>query len=139
MEKVWLLRNPGVILGDAAKANAGGKYVSLDLVRCHWPNFGGDCEIGDACPYDDLLDDRARHYRIDPWRRHHPYVFAPEKRTLSSCRPDIFHPGRGPDSLHLLQAEDSFSPGRPFLASRMTRPGMRLRRSRLETHGARWQ
>jgi hypothetical protein len=38
-----------------------------------------------------------------------PHVFAPGQRTLSSRRPYLFHPGCDPGSLHLLQAEDSFS------------------------------
>ena len=49
-----------------------------------------------------LLDDRARHHRIDYRRRRYPHVFAPDKRTISSRRPHFFHTGRDPGSLHLL-------------------------------------
>src|ERR1700674_271275 len=78
------------------------KYVSLNLVYSHWANLGGYREIGDARAHNDLLDDRARHHRIDPGRRPYPHVFAPDKRTISSCRPHFFHTGRDPGSLHLL-------------------------------------
>src|ERR1700719_767656 len=78
------------------------KYVSPNLVYSHWANFGGYREIGDARAYDDLLDDRARHHRIDHRRGRYPHVFAPDKRTISSRRPHFFHTGRDPDSLHLL-------------------------------------
>src|SRR5216684_3630072 len=78
------------------------RYVSLNLVYSYWANLGGYREIGDARAYDDLLDDRARHHRIDHRRRRYPYAFAPDKRTISSRRPHFFHTGRNPDSLHLL-------------------------------------
>src|ERR1019366_2748386 len=78
------------------------KYVSLNLVCSHWANLGGYREIGDACAYDDLLDDRARHHRINFRRRRHPHVFASGQRTISSRWPYFFHIGRDPDSLHLL-------------------------------------
>src|SRR5712692_6368785 len=87
------------------------KYVSLNLVYSHWANLGGYREIGDARAHNDLLDDRARHHRIDHRRRRYPHVFAPDKRTISSRRPHFFHTWRDPGSLRLLQAEDSFSPG----------------------------
>src|SRR5579863_6208358 len=73
--------------------------------------LGGYREIGDARAHNDLLDDRARHHRIDHRRRRYAHVFAPDKRTISSRRTRFFHIGRDPGSLHLLQAEDSFSPG----------------------------
>src|SRR5208283_2996967 len=95
-----------------------GNYVSLDLVYAHWANLRVYREIGDARAYDDLLDDRARHHRIDSIRRRYAHIFAPHKRPLPSCRPDFFHAGRDAGSLSLLQAEDSFSPGRPVLAHR---------------------
>src|ERR1700693_671797 len=78
------------------------KYVSLNLVRSHRANLGGYREIGDARAYDDLLDDRARHHRVDHRRRRYPHVFPPDKRTISSRRPHFFDTGRDPDSLHLL-------------------------------------
>src|ERR1039457_5313667 len=74
------------------------KYVSLDLVRSYWANLGGCREIGDARAPNDLLDDRARHYRIDPRRCRYAHVFAPEKRPVSSRRPHFLHPGRDPGS-----------------------------------------
>jgi len=52
--------------------------------------------------YDDLLDDRARHHRIDHRRRFTQMFFAPDKRTISSRRSHFFHLGADPDSLHLL-------------------------------------
>src|SRR5437899_10233994 len=94
------------------------KYVSLNLVYPDWANLRGNRGIGDARAYDDLLDDRARHHRIDHRRRRYPHVFAPDKRTISSRRPHFFHTGRDPGSLHLLTAKDSFSPGQPVLADR---------------------
>src|ERR1019366_3104991 len=94
------------------------KYVSLNLVYSYWVNLGGYREIGDARAYNDLLDDRARHHRIDHRRLRYPHVFAPDKQTISSRRPHFFHTGRDPGSLHLLLAEDSFSPGQPVLAHR---------------------
>ena len=45
------------------------KYVSLSLVYPDRANLGGYREIGDARPYDDVLDNRARHHRIDHRRR----------------------------------------------------------------------
>src|ERR1019366_130182 len=78
------------------------KYVSLNLVYSYWANLGGYREIGDASAHNDLLDDRARHHRIDHRRRRYPHVFAPDKRTISSGRPHFFHTGRDPGSLHLL-------------------------------------
>src|SRR5580700_4797599 len=96
------------------------KYVSLNLVYSYWANLGGYREIGDARAYNDLLDDRARHPRIDHRRRRYPHVFAADKRTISSRRPHFFHTGRDPDSLHLLQAEDSFSLRQPVLGSSTT-------------------
>ena len=45
------------------------KYVSLNLVYSYWANLGRYREIGDARAHDDLLDDRARHHRIDHRRR----------------------------------------------------------------------
>src|SRR5580700_4087330 len=85
--------------------------VSLNLVHSYWANLGGYREIGDACAHNDLLDDRARHPRIDHRWRRYPHVFAPDKRTIPSRRSHSFHTGRDPGSLHLLQAEDSFSSG----------------------------
>src|ERR1700680_3886766 len=78
------------------------KYVSLSLVYFYCANLGDYRKIGDARAYDDLLDDRARHPRIDHRRRRCPHVFAPDKRTISSRRPHFFHTRRDPDSLHLL-------------------------------------
>jgi hypothetical protein len=96
------------------------KHVSPYLVYSHWANLEVYREIGDACAYDDLPDDRARHHRIDSIQRHYTHVFAPYKRTLPSCRPDFFHAGRDVGSLPLLQAEDPFSPGQPVLAQPRT-------------------
>src|SRR5229473_3804862 len=78
------------------------KYVSLNLVYSYWANLGRYREIGDARAHGDLLDDRARRHRIDPWRWRYPHVFAPDKRTISSRRPHFIHTGRDPGSLHLL-------------------------------------
>src|SRR5256886_7060507 len=77
-------------------------YVSLNLVHSCWVDRGRDREIGDARAYDDFLDDRARHHRIDHRRRGYPHLFAPLKRKISSRRPDFFYPWRDPGSLHLL-------------------------------------
>src|ERR1017187_5863620 len=117
--KVWLIAKP---LGYTRRRSEGKrwrkKYASLDLVHSHWADLGGYREIGDARSYNDLLDDCARHHRIDHRRRRYPHVFAPDKRTVPSCWPHFFHTGRDTGSLHLLQAEDSFSPGQPVLAHR---------------------
>src|SRR5579872_369716 len=78
------------------------KYVSLSLVHSYWTNLGDCREIGDARAHNDLLDDCARHHRIDHRRRRYPHVFAPDKRTISSRRPHFFHTGRDTGSLHLL-------------------------------------
>src|ERR1035441_10162780 len=72
------------------------KYVSLNLVRSYWANLGGYREIGDARAFNDVLDDRARHHRIDHRRQRYPHVFAPEERTISSRRPHFLHTGRDP-------------------------------------------
>src|ERR1035437_7310176 len=80
----------------------GKKYVSLNLVCSYWANLWGYREIGDARAYDDLLDDHARHHRIDHRRRRYPHVFAPGKRSISSRRPHFLHTRRDPGSLHLL-------------------------------------
>src|ERR1700690_2519573 len=82
--------------------------VSLGLVRSHWADLGGSREIGDARPHHPVLDDRPRHRWTDPGGRRPPPVFAPEKREVPSRRNHFFHAGRDPDSLHLLQAENSF-------------------------------
>src|ERR1700676_4275419 len=78
------------------------KYVSPHLVYRHWANLGGYREIGDARAHDDLLDDCARHHRIDSRRGHDPYVFAPCQPTIYSRRSHFFHTGSDPDSLRLL-------------------------------------
>src|SRR5580700_10941072 len=78
------------------------RYVSLNLVCSYWADLGGHRKIGDARAPNGLLDDRARHHRIDPRRRRYPHVFARDKRTISSRRSQIFHTGRDPDSVHLL-------------------------------------
>jgi hypothetical protein len=80
----------------------GGKRVSLNLVYFYWANLGGHCEIGDARAHNDLLDDHPRHHWINHRGRRYPHVFAPDKRTISSRRPDFFHTGRDPGPLHLL-------------------------------------
>jgi hypothetical protein len=78
--KVWLVAKP---LGYTRRRSEGKrwrkKYGSLNLVYSHRANFGGYREIGDARAYDDLLDDRARHHRIDHRRRRYAHVFAPDK------------------------------------------------------------
>jgi hypothetical protein len=43
-------------------------YILIGLI------FGGYREIGDARPYDDVLDNRARHHRIDHRRWRQPHV-----------------------------------------------------------------
>jgi len=57
-----------------------------------------------ALSYDDLPEHRRRRY---------PHVFTPDKRTIPSRRPHFIHTGRDSGSLHLLQAEDSFSQLKP--------------------------
>src|ERR1039457_7263076 len=101
--KVWLIAKP---LGYTRRRSEGKrwrkKYASLDLVHSHWADLGGYREIGDARAYNDLLDDRARHHRIDHRRRRYPPVFAPRAPAISSRRPHFFHSGCGPGSLYLL-------------------------------------
>src|ERR1035441_2358144 len=101
--KVWLIAKP---LGYTRRRSEGKrwrkKYASLDLVHSHWADLGGYREIGDACAHDDLLDDRARHHRIDHRRRGYPHTLAPHKQPISSRRPHFLHTGRDPGSLHLL-------------------------------------
>src|ERR1035438_6716310 len=70
------------------------KHVSPNLVHSYWANLGGYREIGDAHAHDDLLDDRARHHRIDHRRRCYPFVISREERTISSRRPHFLHTGR---------------------------------------------
>ena len=77
--KVWLIAQPWVILDDVLKATAGGQYVSLTLVSPDWAHLGSYREIGDARAHNDLLDDRTRHHRINPWGCRYPHVFAPDK------------------------------------------------------------
>jgi hypothetical protein len=117
--QVWLITNRWAILDDALKATAGGKVCFIWSGTSLSGYLGAYRKIGDARAYDDLLDDRSRHHRIDPRRGRNPHVFAPGQRTISSRWPHFFHVGRNPDSLHLLQAEDSFSPGQPLLATRL--------------------
>ena len=101
--QVWLMPNRWVILDDVLQANAGGKnYVSPNLVYPHWANLGPYREIGDARAYNDLLDDRPRHRRIDHRRLRYPHAVAPDKQTISSRWPHFFHTGRDLGSLHLL-------------------------------------
>jgi len=78
------------------------KYVSLNLVCSYWANLGGYRKIGDAHAHDDLLDDRARHHRINHRRRRYPHALAPDKQPISSRRPHLLHTGRDPGSFHLL-------------------------------------
>src|SRR5438132_8422260 len=85
-------------------------YASLNLVHSRWVDRGRYREIGDARTYDDFVDNRARPRRLDHRRRVYPHVFAPDNRTISSRRPHFFHTRRDPGSLHLHQAEHSFSP-----------------------------
>src|ERR1022692_237326 len=92
--------------------------------------LGGCRGIGGASAHDDLLDDRARHHRIDHRRRRYPHVFARGKPTISSRRHHFFHLGRDPGSLHLLSAEDSFSPGRVLAHRRVTSYSDRMVTSR---------
>jgi hypothetical protein len=101
--EVWFVAVPQVMVGrDLEGKRWRKKLVSLNLVYSDWANLGGYREIGDARAHNDLLDNRARHLRIDPWGCRYPHVFAPDKQTISSRRPDFFHTGRDPDSLHLL-------------------------------------
>src|ERR1700730_2704598 len=97
-----LIFKPWIIVGYALKQTMEEKYVSLCLVYSYWVNLGDYREIGDACAHNDLLDDRARHPRIDHRWRRYSHVFAPDKRTISSRRPGFFHTGRDPGSLRLL-------------------------------------
>src|ERR1700730_4296479 len=78
------------------------KYVPLSLVYSYRANLGCYREIGDACAHNDVLDDRARHHRIDHRRRRSPHVFDTNKRTISSRRPHFVHTGRDLGSVHLL-------------------------------------
>ena len=55
---------------ELAENDGGKKYVSLNLVYFYWANLRGYREIGDARAHNDLLDDRARHHRINHRRRH---------------------------------------------------------------------
>src|SRR5206468_11760455 len=100
--------------GDTRQLSAGKQrrknYDSLNLVHCCWVDRWGYREISDARAHDDFLDNRARHHRVDYRRRGYPYVFAPDKRTISSRRPHFFHTWRDSGSLHLHQAEYPFSP-----------------------------
>jgi hypothetical protein len=100
---VWFIAIPWVIVGRRFEGKRWRKKrVSLNLVYSYWANLGSYREIGDARAHNDLLDDRARHHRIDPWGCCYPHVFAPDKRTISSRWPDFFHTGRDPGPLHLL-------------------------------------
>src|ERR1017187_8457729 len=100
---VYTDRHPGSKMEIPAEGKRWRKeYVSLNLVCSYRANLGGHREIGDARAHNHLLDDRARHHWIDPRRRRYPHVFAPDKRTISSCRPHFFHTGRDPGPLHLL-------------------------------------
>src|SRR5207245_6049230 len=78
--------------------------------HCCWVDRGGYREISDARAHDDLLDNRARHHRVDHRRSGYPHVFAPGNRTISSRRPHFFHTWRDPGSLRCHQAEYPFSP-----------------------------
>jgi hypothetical protein len=107
--EVWFIAKLYVNVDCVLKIAMEEKRVSLNLVYPHWANLGSNREVGDARAHNDLLDDRARYHWIDPRGRRYPHVFAPDKRTISSRRPDFFHTWRDPGSLHLLQAEHSFS------------------------------
>src|SRR5579864_2587608 len=96
------LISSGSYSDDILRVTMEKKRVSHHLVCSYWADFGGYREISDACAHNDVLDHRARHYRIDTWGRRHPHVFPPGKRTISSRRPGFFHPGRDSVSLHLL-------------------------------------
>jgi len=101
--EVWFIAVSWVLVGRRLEgARRRKKRVSLNLVHSYWANFGGYREIGDARAHNDLLDDRSRHHRINPWGCRYPHVFPPGKRPISSRRLDIFHTGHDPDSLHLL-------------------------------------
>ena len=78
------------------------RNVSPTLVFDYRATRRAYLEIGDARAHDPLLDNRARHRRIGPRRRHYSHGFAREKRTISSGWPDFFYTGRDPGSLHLL-------------------------------------
>src|ERR1022692_3578389 len=73
-------------------------YVLIGLIS-------GVVEIGDARAHDDLLDDRARHHRIDHRRRRYPHVFARGKPTISSRRHHFFAAVDG-ESFACLPAPD---------------------------------
>src|ERR1017187_1651189 len=70
------------------------KYVSANLVYSYRVTLGGYREIGDARAYNDRLDDRARHHRIDHRRQRYPHVYAPDKPTISSRRPHFTQTAR---------------------------------------------
>ena len=78
------------------------RNVSPTLVFDYRATRRAYLEIGDARAHDPLLDNRARHRRIGPRRRHYSHGLAREKRTISSGWPDFFYTGRDPGSLHLL-------------------------------------
>src|SRR5712691_3978182 len=101
-------------------------YVSFNLVHSCWADRRGYCQIGHARAYDDFLDDRARHHRVDHRRCCHPHVCASDKSTVSSGRPHFFHVGRDPDPLYLLQAKDSLPPSWIFVADKIvaSRPAL---------------
>ncbi len=71
----------GYVLNDRRRRFEGTRWrkkrVSLNLVHFNWATLWSDREIGDACAYNDLLDDRTRHHRINSWGRRYPHVFAP--------------------------------------------------------------
>src|SRR6266700_3330934 len=109
--KVWLIVKAVVILGNCSTGEQRRyNYASLNLVHYRWVYRGDYREIGDARAHDDFLDNRARYHRIDHRRRRYPHVFAPDNRTISSCRSHFFHTWRDPGSLRLHQAEYPFSP-----------------------------
>src|SRR5260370_25770954 len=77
-------------------------YVSHTLVFDYRAARRGYLETRDARASDPYVDNRARHHRITPRRRHYPPGCSLQKRTISSSRPHFFYAGRNPDSLHLL-------------------------------------
>src|SRR5438552_19130117 len=77
-------------------------YVSLNLVHYCWVDRGRDREIGNARAYDDFLDNRARHHRIDHLRCCHAHLFASLERTISSRESHFFHPRSNPVPVPLL-------------------------------------